>query len=440
MFGRRLLVLLVILGALAIPAGALRATCAGRSCSGGSDAPARIPFCSLPSAIKADLVAGFRQGRSPDILAVAAHALSGGTGQTGAQAPWPALTPGPDTSVPLVFAGRGVDPAARVPRGTGLDQVAPTVARILGFRRPHPEIPAGTAVPGVPDGTRPRLVLEIAWKGAGGAELRRAPQAWPTLASLLRRGTGTLSGTTGSLPLDPTATLTTIGTGGPPSQHGITGTLLRNRDGHLVHAWGPGSPPSVIPTLADDVGRASDRAAMIGLVAATRSDRGIVGGTWYRGQDRDPVRLALGGAPVSRTRRLLATGFGRDGVPDILAVVLDGSIRSMDRRTRRVIAAARQAAARSLLVVVAGTGSSAADRGIGADEVAARVEAGVPGGVDVIAGTVAGGIFLDQDALATLRITGQTVTKAVLDARAPDGSPLFADAFQGFAVSFARYC
>jgi hypothetical protein len=179
---------------------------------------------------------------------------------------------------------------------------------------------------------------------------------------------------------------------------------------------------------------------MIGLVAATRSDRGIVGGTWYRGQDRDPVRLALGGAPVSRTRRLLATGFGRDGVPDILAVVLDGSIRSMDRRTRRVIAAARQAAARSLLVVVAGTGSSAADRGIGADEVAARVEAGVPGGVDVIAGTVAGGIFLDQDALATLRITGQTVTKAVLDARAPDGSPLFADAFQGFAVSFARYC
>jgi hypothetical protein len=42
--------------------------------------------------------------------------------------------------------------------------------------------------------------------------------------------------------------------------------------------------------------------------------------------------------------------------------------------------------------------------------------------------------------MARERISGQTVVDALLDARADDGSPLVRDAFQGFAVSFARYC
>ena len=92
------------------------------------------------------------------------------------------------------------------------------------------------------DGTRPRLILLIAWKGAGADELRDRPRAWPYLASLMRDGAGTLDGRTGSLPLDPAATETTIGTGGLPSQHGITGSYVRNTGGQVVPAYAPNAP------------------------------------------------------------------------------------------------------------------------------------------------------------------------------------------------------
>ncbi len=440
------MVLLVVLGALAVPAGVLRAACAGRSCASDSS-PARVPFCPLPAALKADLVAGFREGRSPDVLAVAAVPVSGGSGEVGAPAPWPALTPHPDTSVPVVFVGRGVDPTAPVPDGTALDQIAPTLADVLGLHRPHPGVRAGLSVRGVADGQSPRLILEIAWKGAGSAELRAAPDAWPYLASLLVTGTGTLDATTGSLPLDPTATLTTIGTGGPPSQHGITGTLVRNDRGKVVLAWGPGSPLSVISTLPDDLDESTNQAARIGLVATSRSDRGIIGGNWYLDHDRDQVVVTSGDRSVAAAARLLGSGFGRDDVPDVLAVVLEGPIRSMDRRTRALVALARRAAGGSVTVVVAGTGASAGGIAPGqdgasrtADEVRGQVEAGVTGATDVVAGTVPGGFFLDQSSLAELGITGQAVVEAVMQTRGPGGSPVFADAFQGFAVSFARYC
>jgi hypothetical protein len=446
-FGRRLSILLVVLGLLAIPAGALRAACVGRSCT-AEPGTVRVPFCPLPATLKADIAAGYREGRSPDVLAVAVvPAVRGGTDDAIADAPWPSVSRVPDASVPIVFAGAGVDPGATIPRGTGLDRIAPTLSEIVGLRRPHPEVRSGVAVPGVvapgvAAGDRPRLVLEIAWKGVGTADLRSGRHDWPFLASLLRSGTGTLDGATGSLPLDPAATLTTIGTGGLPSQHGITGTLVRNDSGEVVTAWEPGSPLSVIATMPDDLDQQTDQASKIGLVAPDLSDRGIIGGTWYLGHDRDTVAVASGPSAVTAASRLLATGLGRDGVPDVLAVVLDGSIRSMDRRTERIAAAARAAAEGSVVVALAGTGSAAAgsDTAVAASHVTAAIEAAVPGTARVVAGAVPGGLFLNQDTLASLGITGQVVVQALLQAEAPDGSKLFVDAFQGFAVSFARYC
>ncbi|HEX9124507.1 MAG TPA: hypothetical protein VF984_14300 [Actinomycetota bacterium] len=442
MFGRRLLILLVLLGLLAIPAGALRAACVGRSCA-VEVGSVRVPFCPLPAALRADLVAGFREGRSPDVLAVArTPTVRGATRDPGVAPPWPFLTTRPDTSVPIVFAGTGVDPAAVVPGGTGLDQIAPTLADVIGFRRPHPEVRAGVAVRGVADGAHPRLILEIAWKGVGRADLRSAPDAWPFLSSLLRTGAGTLDGTTGSLPLDPTATLTTIGTGGLPSQHGITGTLVRDKRGKVVTAWGRGSPLSVIATLPDDLDQRENQASKIGLVATDPSDRGLTGGNWYLGHDHDAFVTASGPGAVTAASGLLASGFGRDRVPDVLAVVLDGSIRSMDLRTRQIVVAAREASAGSVVVAVAGSGSAAAHRGadVRVADVVAKVETAVPGDIDVVTGAVPGGLFLNQDALTSLGITGQAAVQALLDVEAPDGSKLFDDAFQGFAVSFARYC
>src|SRR4029450_6927181 len=123
---------------------------------------------------------------------------------------------------PIVFAGAGVTAGGSVPSGTTLDQVAPTVSDARGFERAFPEVRSGTSIAGVADGKRPHLVLLIAWKGIGSTELESRPGDWPFLSSLLDQGAGTLEGEAGSLPLDPAATLTTIGTGGvgaPPERH-----------------------------------------------------------------------------------------------------------------------------------------------------------------------------------------------------------------------------
>ncbi|HLE44270.1 MAG TPA: hypothetical protein VJB36_09675 [Methylomirabilota bacterium] len=443
MFGRRLLVLLVGLAALGIPAGVLRAVCVGETCDPAT-APARIPFCPLPAGLKADLVAGFRAGRSPDVLAVTrTFGVSSGVGHGAVMVPWPSVSGGPSTGVPIALWGAGVNGGVPVPNGTGLDQIAPTLSDVLGFRRPHPEVRSGAAIEGVANGERPRLVIEIAWKNVGSADLRADREAWPFLRSLIHQGAGTLSGDTGSVPLDPAATLTTIGTGGPPSQHGITGTLLRNESGGVVGAWGPGSPFSVITTLPDDLDERFGERPLIGLVAPDIADRGIIGGNWYIGHDRDVVLVARVRDAVGTAERTLATGFGRDEVPDVLAIVLRGSVGSMDRWTRELVAAATRTSRGSVVVAVAGTGASGPLRttvGPTVSEIVAHVEAGVTGGGNLVAGAVAGGLFLDQDVLAQGGISGDAAVQALLKATGPGGVPLMADAFQGFAVSFARYC
>jgi hypothetical protein len=443
-FGRRLLVLLLVLAAIGVPAGVLRAACAGKSCP-ADVAHARVPFCPLPAELKAKLAAGFREGRSPDVMAVTGNHAVAGPEDAG---PWPSVAEASTvTRVPIAFFGTGIDPGALVPGGTGLDAIAPTLSEVLGFRRPHPQVRAGAAVAGISDGERPRLVLEVAWKGVGTQELRDDPGSWPSLRSFMERGAATVAGDTGSLPLDPAATLTTIGTGGLPSQHGITGALVRDDDGRVVEAWVPGGPLSVIATFPDDLDQAMDQRPLIGLVASDEADRGIVGGNWYVGHDRDAIVVATGDSAVPAAERLLAEGFGRDAVPDILAVVLEGSIGSIDRRTQRLVAAAERAAGGSVVVAIAGTGGgSGADSGssdgapIRVSEVVSQVDAGVPGDPNVIADVVSGGLFLDQGALADEGISGDAVVQATMGVTAPDGTRVFEDAFQGFAVSFGRYC
>jgi len=438
-----MLALLVALAIVGLPAVALRAACAGKSCVGQAVPPARVPFCPLPSALKEDIAAGFREGRSPDVLGVAMAAnVSGGTALGGAQpaVAWPAVRGGPNTSVPIAFSGPGVSAASSVPPGTQLDAIAPTLADILGFHRPHPDVRAGQPVAGVDDGVRPSLILEIAWKGIGAADLQADPKAWPFLRSLVARGAGTLQGDTGSVPLDPTATLTTIGTGGLPSQHGMTGTLVRTDEGETVRAWGPGSPLSVISTLPDDLDQAFDQRPKIGLVATDVSDRGLIGGTWYIGHDRDDVVIAPGD-PAAAVARLLRRGYGADAVPDVLGVVLQGPVDQLDALTRRIVEEARRATGGSTLTVVAGTGSAQpTPASLTGSTLASDVDRAVGGTRSVVEAAVAGGLFLDQRVLAAEGISGQTAVDALFGVSGPNGEHVMDDAFQGFAVSFARYC
>ncbi len=139
--GRRLITLVVALALVGAPAIALRAFCVGKSCTDDAAAATAVPFCRLPGDLRAQIENGFRQGRSPDVMATRnANDLAGGTaGSSGADWPYVPLS-ALQTSVPIAFFGHGVV-SGELPRGTGLDDIAPTLARLMGYDRPHPEDP-----------------------------------------------------------------------------------------------------------------------------------------------------------------------------------------------------------------------------------------------------------------------------------------------------------
>jgi hypothetical protein len=434
---------------LAVPAAALRLSCAWNSCAAVAGTGAtKVPFCSLPVDMKTLIAAGFREGRSPDVLGVTGRwTVTGGTagGQDPtASVPWASTDSVAATRVPIVFSGAGVDDRSAIGGGAELDQIAPTVSAAIGFQVPHPEVRKGTAFPGVAGGETPRLVLEVAWKGIGSDDLSSAPDMWPALHRLLHDGVGTMDAHTGSLPVDPAATLTTIGTGGLPSEHGMTGRLVRNDSNDVVSTWGEDSPPSVIATLPDDYDYGNGERPLIGLVATADADRGIIGKHWYPDDDRDPTVIDPDPrAQVTAVTAMLRRGFGRDDVPDILALVARGAPARLDAQLRSVVTLAERASNGSLLVVVTGTGSVQPPASAGETTAAAVVRqvddaAGV--GDSLVEASVPGGLFLDQAVLTQAGVTGQVAQRALAGAVAPDGSSLMSDTFQGFFVSFGKYC
>jgi hypothetical protein len=436
--GRRLVTLLVVLALVGTPAVVLRAFCAGKSCDGAA-ARAPAPFCSLDPAIRDLIRDGFRDGRSPDALGVTAT-TSLLTDVGGAlRVPWPSARVKPaDMRVPVLFRGPDILDG-QLSSDLGLDQIAPTLEQVLGIRRPHPGVRAGRAIKGVvrPGSAPSPLVVEIIWKGVGMPDLS-SEDAWPYLGGLFggRVPDGAVgSATPGSIPLDPAAVLATIGTGGLPSEHGVTGTFLRSDDGRVVRAFSRDSPVPVIAALGDDLDDLTGGDAKIGIVATGASDRGLIGGAWYGGADDDAVEVdpARPGADVGK---LLSAGFGVDAVPDLLGVVLRGPVRHMDALTRSIVAEVSRRVPRATFVVTA-TGSL---RVSGDAERASNVVAAVRDAVPVTDGSASGGIFLDQRAAAAARISTQQVVDAMRAQTAAGRAPLFADAFPSFAVRFGRYC
>ena len=441
---RRTTIAVAVATLIAAPAVVLRVLCVGQSCAQPLEVRTAIPFCSLPDDLRRRIGAGYRDGRSPDLLAVTAGTgVVGGTGTPDGPA-WPSVRV-PTPRIPIVFSGTGVRPGATIPAGTGLADVSPTVAEIIDLRRPHPDVRSGEAVPGVASGDHPRLVVQVVWKGVGGPDLARRRSGWPVLRGLMRQGAATLRGEPGSAPLDPAALLTTLGTGGLPSEHGITGTMVRNDQGRVVRAWGPGSPFSVIAALGDDLDRRLRQEPRIGLVGTDGSDRGAIGGNWYLQGDRDDVRIGAGGAAgqAAEAERLLDSGYGADDVPDLLVVVMRGSVRAMDRALGRVVDAARRVSGGSASVVVTSTGNAGAAPPVGDGATTERLvvrHVERSAGRDVVEAAVVGGLFLDQRVLAEGTVTQDDVLRALRELRTADGRPVFADTFTGVAVTLARYC
>jgi len=447
--------LLVLIGVLGLPAIGLRFLCVGASCDEEATAASEVPFCSLEAELRSRITAGFREGRSPEVLVVARDdSIAGGTG-FGQDLPapvWPSSGVG-GARVPIAFAGEGVAPAT-VPEGTPVTSIAPTLAAIIDFERPFPEVRSGESIEGVAGEGSPRLLLQVILKGIGSDDLEAQPDAWPFLRGLMDEGASTMNGDTGSLPLDPAAIISTVGTGGSPSQHGITGEFVRTSRGQLVGAFSDDADSPVIATLADDLDQELGQRPRIGLVGATATDRGAVGGEWYGSASdvdevviapRDQVRPALamladGSGERERAGRTGGNDrFGADDVPDLLSVVLEGDIRKLDRALRRIVAAADGAADGSVALAVTATGSASVDSGEVTDgaEIARDLDEAV--GERVTEAAVPGGLFLDQDALTKLELSEDLVIEQLERLGGPDGD-LFADVFPAIAVTFARYC
>jgi hypothetical protein len=335
--------------------------------------------------------------------------------------------------VPILFFGHGVNPG-RLPDGIGVDRIAPTIARLIGYDRPHPEIRSGTPLAdAVQADARPSLVVELVWRGVGSVGFN--PAGLPWLGSHDLRDAWTFTGTTGSLSVDPAAILTTIGTGGLPSQHGITGSMIRDRHGRPVPAWSAAAPTSIIATLADDWDHAAAQHARIALVARSPVDRGLVGGTWYLDHDRDDL-MTGSGDPVRQVMHLIDAGYGADPTTDIVGVVLSGMPERMDRDTGKIVEEVMRRVPDATFALTA-TGN-ANGGGVPRPDVTTAVDRAV--GSPVVTKAVAGGLFLDQAVMAANDITSDDVVRAMDAMKAPDGTPMFADAYPGFAISFSRYC
>lgn len=441
----RLLVLVIAAVAVGTPAVVLRALCVGKACEKPFNTSSQVPFCSLPPDTRALIAAGFREEqprRSPEVVAVTDRTVvAGGTAFQDEPAPaWPSSVRTLPARVPIVFAGAGVDPEARLPDGTGLDDIAPTISEIIDLRRKHPEVRSGEAVPDVASGETVNLVVLVALKNIGSAELEDDPSAWPRLQELMDEGAGTLDATTGSLPLEPAATLTTIGTGGLPKEHGMIGELVRNDAGSLARTWGRRSPTHIIATLGDDLDEQMRQEAVIGLVRAQISDRGLTGGNWHAQRDKDAI-VTDPKTPVASVAKLLQHDFGDDEVPDLLAVALDGAIDDMDEELGKVLVAAQRTTdAVTFVVTASGSTVPPGTEDMTGAEVAESIEAELGAARPVVEAAVPGGLFLDQETLAQAEISDDEVLRALRDLRGPDGDKVFADVFSAIAVSFARYC
>jgi hypothetical protein len=431
---RRATAVLTIVAVIAIPAAVLRTLCVGRSCDQEQQATRNVPFCSLPARTRSALAAGFRDGRSPDVMAVtrAGIAVVSKT-PDGAPVEWPS-TKGVTTGAGLSLSGAGIDDSS-FPSRFDLTDLGPTLGKLTEVPIPHPDVRSGRPVAGVSTTTRPTLVVLV------------AARATPRALSGFDSSVESMRALPESLPSDPAAVLTTIGTGGIPAEHGITGTHVRNEGGEVAAAWSlpafrperPGfrarPPLSVIATFADDLDDTLDQQPKVGLVADTFQARGLMGGTWYVDRDRDDVRIVSTAEVLPAARRMLARGYGDDRVPDLLGVSLRVTDRTAAARLRRW--AARIAGPKVLTAVVVLPESKPPPSAIPAREIERSLTKKL--GRDVVEVATAGGLFLDQEVLAEAGVTRDDVVRA-LDRVEHEGETVFADVFPSLAVAFARFC
>ena len=195
--------------------------------------------------------------------------------------------------VPFVLYGPGyVEPLGEVDDAATMADIAPTIARLIGFRFDTPDgqaLDQGLEVSGSP----PRLVVTVVWDGGGWNTLREHPRSWPFLKRTIERGISVTDMTIGSTPSVTPPIHTTLGTGVFPRRHGIPNVKMTTADDRYINPMELNSPEYIkVPALGDVYDAAEGNRPLVGVVATVNWHLGMIGrGTLHPGGDNDLAAL-----------------------------------------------------------------------------------------------------------------------------------------------------
>ncbi len=125
----------------------------------------------------------------------------------------------------------------------------------------------------------PRLILVIVWDGGGWNVLERWPDSWPNLKRLMAEGISYSNATVGSSPSVTPSVHTTLGTGVFPWAHGITGIPVRDTDGTVADSFLEGESGRFMNSvaLAERWDVHTNNRARIGMVGYEPWHLGMIG-------------------------------------------------------------------------------------------------------------------------------------------------------------------
>ncbi|HKE54546.1 MAG TPA: alkaline phosphatase family protein, partial [Actinomycetota bacterium] len=281
--------LMVALASVELTGGAAAAQATGPTGATAS-APSNLPnpnagsvalACSMPHEWLLRTWRGNREDRSGEIqiLPIEPNYVGSGLPHVG---PWPYAQ-----DIPMFWYGPGhIAPAGVVQRPVTLAGIAPTQAQLLHF--PFTAIdgsPMSEAIAG--NTNAPKLIVTMVWDAGGRDVLRRWPNDWPYLKSLIPQGAWYERATVGSSPTSTAQTHAIIGTGAFPDAHGIVAHRMRI-GADLTTPWAEGPAYLIEPTLADLYDRAMNNKPVVGEIGTVSIHLGMLGhGAMWGGGDQD---------------------------------------------------------------------------------------------------------------------------------------------------------
>ena len=240
---------------------------------------------NLPGEVILRLWRGWRSDRGGEVIMVPRgfDFFDGGISHT---TPWPYTQ-----DVPMVWYGPGLIPVrGAVSRPVTSADIAPTMARMIGFSDFH--APDGEPMEEVlpTGGEKPRLIVVLVWDAGGNYVLNLWPKEWPNLKALFHDSTRYTNATVGSSPSTTAPVHATMGTGAFPNRHGVLDNYIRFPNGKLADPWSVGPAAMLEQTLADQYGASVGHAAEIGAFATLPWHLGMLG---HGSTDRKHQPLAV---------------------------------------------------------------------------------------------------------------------------------------------------